>query len=81
MFHLRAQLSEATGDSSFKEMEKDPGEFLRALEELFHYAPFKTIPSDQPPNETGSNVTTNIICKSFLLSTTNCSLSFSAIVY
>jgi hypothetical protein len=52
-------------------MEKDPSEFLRALEQLFHYAPLKTIPSDQLPNETGSNMTTNIICEPSFLSSTN----------
>jgi hypothetical protein len=76
MFHLRNQLSEATGDASFKEMEKDPSEFLRALEQLFQYAPLKTIPSGQPPNDNESNITTNIICKSVLLSSTNSSLHF-----
>ncbi|CAF2483068.1 unnamed protein product [Rotaria sp. Silwood2] len=76
LFHLRAQLSEATGDPSFKEVEKDPSEFLRALEEHFQYAPLKTIPPDQPPNATASNVTTNIMWEMFdanphnLLSTT-----------
>jgi ubiquitin thioesterase CYLD len=69
-------LSEATGDKSFIEMEKDPSEFLRALELLFHYAPLKTIAPDQPPNETGSNITTNIICKFSFLSSTNCSRRF-----
>ena len=44
-------------------MEKDPSEFLRALEELFHYAPLRTIAPDQPPKSNGSNVTTNIICE------------------
>ena len=44
-------------------MEKDPSEFLRALETLFHFAPLQTIPPDQPPNENKSNITTNIICK------------------
>jgi len=69
-------LSEATGDQSFKEMEKDPSEFLRALEELFHYAPLKTIPPDQPPKQDPSNITTNIICKFYFLSSTNSSLNF-----
>ena len=45
-------------------MEKDPTEFLRALEGLFHYAPLRTIRPDQPPNENGSNITTNIMCES-----------------
>jgi hypothetical protein len=57
-------------------MEKDPSEFLRALETLFHYAPFKTIPPDQPPNQTQSNITTNIICKLTFLSSTNGLLNF-----
>ncbi|CAF3354096.1 unnamed protein product [Rotaria sp. Silwood1] len=56
---------EATSDPSFKEMEKDPSEFLRALEELFHYAPLKTIPPDQSPNPNASNVTTNIMWEMF----------------
>ena len=63
-------MSEATGDKSFKEVEKDPSEFLRALEELFNYAPLKTITPDQPPNKTQSNITTNIMCKFISLSTT-----------
>ncbi|CAF4695930.1 unnamed protein product [Rotaria sp. Silwood1] len=65
LYNLRAQLSEATSDPSFKEMEKDPSEFLRALEELFHYAPLKTIPPDQSPNPNASNVTTNIMWEMF----------------
>jgi hypothetical protein len=68
-------LSEATGDQSFREMEKDPSEFLRALEELFHYAPLQTIPPDQPPKQDGSKITTNIMCKSSFLSSTNSLLS------
>jgi hypothetical protein len=71
MFHFRAQLRETTGDASFKNMGKDPSEFLRALEQLFQYAPLKTIPPDQPPNDKGSNITTNIICKFIFLSSTN----------
>ena len=81
LFHLRALLSKATGDASFKEMEKDPSEFLRALEDLFHCAPIKTIPPNQPFNSVGYNATTNIICKrcSPLFSTQfiNVSLIFS----
>ncbi|CAF0721456.1 unnamed protein product [Rotaria sp. Silwood1] len=65
LYNLRAQLSEATGDPSFKEKEKDPSEFLRALEEHFHYAPLKTIPPDQSPNPNASNVTTNIMWEMF----------------
>jgi hypothetical protein len=76
LFHLRILLSEATKDPSFQEMEKDPSEFLRALEQLFHYAPLKTISPDQPPNETGSNIITNIICECSFLFSTNCSASF-----
>jgi hypothetical protein len=72
-------LSKATNDPSFKEMEKDPSEFLRAFEQLFHYAPLKTIPSDQPPNETRSNITTNIMCECSSLSSTNCLLGFFVI--
>jgi hypothetical protein len=72
-------LSKATKDPSFEEMEKDPSEFLRAFEQLFHYAPLKTIPPDQPPNETGSNITTNIICEPSFLSSTNYSLGFFVI--
>jgi hypothetical protein len=72
-------LSKATNDSSFKEMEKDPSEFLRALEQLFHYAPLKTIASGQPRNEDGSNMTTNIICEPSFLSSTNYSLGFFVI--
>ncbi|CAF1358165.1 unnamed protein product [Rotaria sordida] len=71
LFHLRAQLSEATGDPSFKEVEKDPSEFLRALEELFQYAPLKTISPDQLPNTTASNVTTNIMWEMFDANTQN----------
>jgi hypothetical protein len=69
-------LSKATKDPSFEEMEKDPSEFLRALKQLFHFAPLKTIPHDQPPNETRSNITTNIICEPSFLSSTNYSLDF-----
>jgi len=76
LYHLRTLLSKATKDPSFEEMEKDPSEFLRALEQLFHYTPLKTIPPDQPPNETGSNITTNIICEPSFLSSTNYSLGF-----
>jgi hypothetical protein len=76
MFHFRAQLRETTGDASFKNMGKDPSEFLRALEQLFQYAPLKTIPPDQPPNDNGSNITTNIICKFVFLSSSNFSLNF-----
>ncbi|CAF1431148.1 unnamed protein product [Adineta steineri] len=65
LFHLRLQLSEATHDPSFKEMEKDPSEFLRAFETLFHYAPLKTISPDQPPKSDESNITTNIIWEMF----------------
>jgi hypothetical protein len=72
-------LSKATKDPSFVEMEKDPSEFLRAFEQLFHYAPLKTIPHDQLPNETGSNITTNIICECSFLSSTNYSLGFFVI--
>ncbi|CAF4124222.1 unnamed protein product, partial [Adineta steineri] len=65
LFHLRLQLSEATHDPSFKEMEKDPSEFLRAFETLFQYAPLKTISPDQPPKPDESNITTNIIWEMF----------------
>ncbi|CAF1427872.1 unnamed protein product [Rotaria magnacalcarata] len=65
LYHLRTQLSEATGDSSFKDVEKDPTEFLRALEGLFNFAPLKTIAPDQPPNATASNITTNIMWEMF----------------
>ncbi|CAF1446772.1 unnamed protein product [Adineta steineri] len=65
LFHLRLQLSEATHDPSFKEMEKDPSEFLRAFETLFQYAPLKTISPDQPPKPDDSNITTNIIWEMF----------------
>ncbi len=57
-------------------MEKDSSEFLRAIEELFHYAPLKTISPDQPPKQDQSNIKTNIICKFNFLSSTNYSLSF-----
>ena len=80
MFHLRAQLSEATRDKSFEEMEKDPSEFLRALEGLFHFAPLKTIPPDQSPNPTSSNITTNIMCKCSFLSSTKLFTTFSVIL-
>jgi hypothetical protein len=73
-------LSEATGDKSFIEMEKDPSEFLRAIEELFHYAPLKTIPPDQPPKQDRSNITTNIICKFNFLSSTNFFTEFSVVL-
>lgn len=79
LFYLQAILSEATSDQSFKEVEKDPSDFLRALEGLFHFAPLKTIPPDQPPNENKSNITTNIICK-FSFSLENCSLCFFMIM-
>jgi hypothetical protein len=69
-------LSEATGDQSFQEMEKDPSDFLKALEKHFHYAPLKTIPPDQPPKQDQSNIKTNIICESSFISSTNSSLSF-----
>jgi len=65
LFHLRVLLSEVTGDQTFKEMEKDPTEFLRAIEGLFRYAPLQTIISHQPPNETRSNVTTNTMWEMF----------------
>jgi hypothetical protein len=75
LFNLRVLLSEATNDQSFQQVEKDPSEFLRALEGLFHYTPLKTIPTNQLPNDDESNITKNIICKSFLFST-NYSSSF-----
>ncbi|CAF3613586.1 unnamed protein product [Rotaria socialis] len=65
LYHLRTQLSKATGDSTFKDVEKDPTEFLRALERLFNFAPLKTIAPDQPPNATASNITTNIMWEMF----------------
>ncbi|UJR26358.1 hypothetical protein I4U23_007691 [Adineta vaga] len=65
LFHLRAQLSEATHDSSFKEMENDPSEFLRSFEQLFSFSPLKTIVPDQSPKPDGSNITTNIIWEMF----------------
>ncbi|CAF0977775.1 unnamed protein product [Adineta ricciae] len=65
VFQLRVRLSEATQDRSFKEVEKDPSEFLRVFEELFKYAPIKTIPRGQVPKPDKSNVTINIIWEMF----------------
>ncbi len=67
LYHLRIQLSEATDDLSFIQMEKDPSEFLGALKGLFQYVPLKTIPSGQPPKLDESNITTNIICELFFV--------------
>ena len=63
MFELRRELSDVTNDQSFVQREKDPSEFLKAFETLFHYAPLRTIQSGQRPSTTPSNVTTNIVCK------------------
>ena len=79
MFHLRSQLSETTNDPSFKEVEKDPSEFLRALEALFRYAPLKTIPPGQSPNATASSVTTNIMCECCFSCFCRFSIEFSTI--
>ncbi|CAF0978459.1 unnamed protein product [Adineta ricciae] len=65
VFQLRVRLSEATQDRTFKEVEKDPSEFLRVFEELFKYAPIKTIPRGQVPKPDESNVTINIIWEMF----------------
>ena len=45
MFHLRDDLSQATQDPSFREMEKDPSEFLRALETPFPLCTYQNPPS------------------------------------
>jgi hypothetical protein len=63
MYHLREALAAAMKDPSFHEQEKDPSEFLRALEHLFRYAPIKTIAPDQPPEQHARNVTCNILCE------------------
>jgi hypothetical protein len=76
MYHLREDLSRATQDPSFREMEKDPSEFLRALETHFHFAPIKTLPPDQPPKQDQSNVTSNILCKYSCFSRDKCLIYF-----
>ena len=63
LYRLRLKLSEVTGDKSFREEEKDPTEFLRTLENLFEFAPLKTIPPNQQPSSNRSNITSNIMCK------------------
>lgn len=73
--HLRVQLSAATKDPSFEEVEKDPSEFLRVFETHFNYAPLQTIPPDQPPKADRSNVTTNIICKSSAFPLKRCAIA------
>ncbi|CAF0865071.1 unnamed protein product [Didymodactylos carnosus] len=65
ILHLRQQLGKATKDQTFSNDEKDPTEFLRACEKLFHYSPIKTIQYDEKPKDDYSNITSNFIWECF----------------
>lgn len=60
---FRQMLSKVNKDQSFVNEEKDPSEFLRAIETHFHYAPMKTINVRQRPKADFSNLTSTIVCK------------------